>query len=174
MGVHAYKVWNGAAPLGSLLTKVTTGSGAVKTMLQLATPSTRMATIVGWGYTLDAVPASAGEIELVETDVAATGLTAHVAANIMQQMPGVPNSLLTLGTGATGYATGVAPTENTPTVTRLFDNAEVPPTAGATDLQYDWVFPYDKRPVVNISKFLRIRVNFGAAVNMSCYVDFEE
>lgn len=174
MGVHAYTAWNGAMPTTGLLTKVTTGSGAVKTMLQLATPSTRMLTVVSWGYTLDAVPASAGEIELVETDVAATALTAHVAAGIMPLMPGIPNSLLTLGTGATGYATGSAPTEGTPTATRLFDNAEVPPTAGATDLQYDYEFMPDKRPVVNISKFLRIRVNFGAAVNMSCYVTFEE
>lgn len=153
--------------------KVTTGT-SIKTMLQVATPSTRMIQLIAWGYTLDAVPASAGQIELLQTDVAATGLTAHVAAGLMPQQPGIPNSLMTLGTGATGYATGVAPTEGTTTASRVFDVGLVPTTAGATDLQYDYEWMPDARPVVDISKFLRVRVTFGAAVNMSCYLTWDE
>lgn len=170
MGVHRYIAWNGAAPTTAALVKVTTGT-AIKTMLQIATPSTRMIQLVSWGYTLDAIPGSAGEIELLQTDVAATGGTAHVASGLMQLMPGVPNSLMTLGTGATGYTFTV---EGTTTTSRVFDSAQVPPTAGATDVQYDYEFPEDYRPVVNISTFLRVRVTFGAAVNMSCYVVWEE
>ena len=174
MGVHRYITWNGAAPTTAAIVKQATGT-AIRTMLQLSTPSTRMIQLVGWGYTLDAVPGSAGEIELLQTDVACTGLTAHVAAGVTQLMPGVPNSLLTLGSGNTGYfASGNTLTEGSITATRVFDSAEIPPTAGATDLQYDYLFPEDYRPVVDISKFLRVRVTFGAAVNMSCYVIHEE
>lgn len=133
-----------------------------------------MIQLISWGYTLDAVPGSAGQIELLQTDVAATGLTAHVAAGVMALQPGIPNSLMTLGTNNTGYATGVAPTEGATTSTRVFDVGLVPPSAGATDLQYDYEWMPDARPVVDVSKFLRVRVTFGAAVNMSCYVVFDE
>jgi len=170
MGVHRYISWNGAAPTTAALVKVTTGT-VIKTMLQVATPSTRMIQLVSWGYTLDAVPSAAGEVELIQTDVAATGGTAHVAAGIVPLMPGVPASLMTLGTGATGYSFTV---EGATTASRLFDSAQVPPTAGATDLQYDYEFPEDYRPVVNISTFLRVRVTFGGAVSMSTYVVWEE
>lgn len=171
--MHRYICWNGAAPTTAALVKVTTGT-AIKTMLQISTPSTRMIQLVSWGYTLDAVPASAGQIELLQTDVAATGLTAHVAAGVMSLQPGIPNSLVTLGAGNTGYATGVAPTEGSTTATRVFDVGLVPPSAGATDLQYDYEWMPDARPVVDISKFLRVRVTFGSAVNMNCYVVWDE
>jgi len=170
MGVHRYIAWNGLAPTTAALVKVATGT-SIKTMLQISTPSTRMIQLVGWGYTLDAVPASAGEIELLQTDVAATTGTAHVAAGLMPMMPGVPASLMMLGTAATGYSFTA---EGTTTASRLFDSAQVPPTAGATDLQYDYEFPEDYRPVVDISKFLRVRVTFGGSVNMSTYIVWEE
>jgi hypothetical protein len=168
--VHRYICWNGAAPTTAALAKVTTGT-AIKTMLQIATPSTRMIQLVSWGYTLDAVPASAGQVELLQTDVAATTGTAHVAAGVMPLQPGIPNSLMTLGTAATGYSFTV---EGTTPASRIFDAALVPPTAGATDLQYDYEWMPDARPVVDISKFLRVRVTFGSAVNMSCYVAWDE
>lgn len=171
MGVHRYTTWNGAAPTTAALAKVTTGT-AIKTMLQLSTPSTRMIQLISWGYSLDAVPGSTGgQVELIETDVAATSGTAHVAAGVMPLMPGIPASLLTLGTGNTGYSFTV---EGTTTASRVFDAGLIPPTAGADDMTYDYEFMPDARPVVNISKFLRVRCTFAAAVNMSCYVTFEE
>lgn len=173
--MHRYICWNGAAPTTTALVKVTTGSGSVaKTMLQVSTPSTRMIQLISWGYTLDAVPASAGQIELLQTDVGATALTAHVAAGVMPLQPGIPNSLMTLGTGNTGFATSSAPTEGSTTASRLFDVGLVPSSAGATDLQYDYEWMPDARPVVDISKFLRVRATFSAAVNMNCYVVWDE
>lgn len=169
MSVQKYISWNSAMPTSSGLVKVSTGT-SIKTMLQIATPSTRMFTIVSWGYTLDAVPATSGQVELLETDVAAT-VTAHVAAGVQPLMPGVPASLATLSTSGTGYS---ASAEGTIAASRVFDNAQIPTTAGATDIQYDYEFMPDARPVVNVSKFLRVRVTFGAAVNMSCYVVWEE
>lgn len=141
-------------------------------MLQIAPPSNRMLTLISWGYTLDAVPASAGQVELLEVDVAAT-VTAHVAAGVMPLMAGssFPASLVTLGVAATGYT---ASNEGTPTTSRLFDVGLVPANAGATDLQYDYEWMPDARPVVNASKFLRVRATFGAAVNMNCYVVWDE
>jgi hypothetical protein len=32
----------------------------------------------------------------------------------------------------------------------------------------------DERPIVPVSKFLRVRVTFGSAVNMLCWVTFTE
>lgn len=139
-------------------------------MLQVATPSTRMIQLISWGYTLDAVPASAGQIELLQTDVAAT-VTAHVAAGVMPLQPGIPASLVPLNTGGTGYTATV---EGTTTASRVFDTALIPPSAGATDLQYDYEWMPDARPVVDVSKFLRVRVNFGSAVNLSCYCVWDE
>ncbi len=167
--MHRYLCWNGAAPTTAALAKVTTGT-AIKTMLQIATPSTRMIQLVSWGYTLDAVPSSAGQVELLQTDVAAT-VTAHVAAGVMPLQPGIPASLMTLGASATGFTATV---EGATTASRVFDVGLVPPSAGATDLQYDYEWMPDARPVVDISKFLRVRVTFGGAVNMSCYVTWDE
>ena len=170
--MHRYICWNGAAPTTAALTKVTTCT-SIKTMLQIATPSTRMITLISWGYTLDAVPGSTGgQIELLEVDVAAT-VTAHVAAGVMPLMAGssFPASLMTLGTTATGYT---STNEGTPTTSRLWDAALVPPSAGATDLQYDYEWMPDARPVINASKFLRVRATFAAAVNMNCYVVWDE
>lgn len=169
--MHRFICWNGAAPTSAALVKATTGT-SIKTMLQIATPSTRMIQLVSWGYTLDAVPGSTGgQIELLQTDVAATSGTAHVAAGVMPLMPGIPASLMTLGTGATGYTFG---SEGSTTASRVFDVGLVPPSAGATDLQYDYEWMPDARPVVDISKFLRVRVTFAAAVNMNCYVVWDE
>lgn len=171
--MHRYKVFNSAMPTTAAPVKVTTGT-AIKTMLQLATPATRMIQIISWGYELDAVPSAAGLVELVQTDVAATALTAHVAAGVQPLWPGIPASQLTLGTGATGYATGAAPTEGTPVNTRSFDTNLIPASAGAASVSYDYQFMPDERPVVSASAFLRVRATFGGAVNMLCWVCFDE
>lgn len=156
-------------PTTAAMVKVTTGT-TIKTMLQLATPSTRMIRVLSWGYCLDAVPSSAGLIELVQTDVAAT-VTAHVASGVQPLDPNAPASLLTLGTSATGYT---STNEGTPTATRSFDSNLIPPTAGASDLNYDMQFMPEEQPLIPISKFLRVRVTFGGAVNMLTYITFTE
>lgn len=171
--MHRYKIFNGAMPTTAAQGKVTTGT-AIKTMLQLATPSTRQIQLISWGVTLDQPPAttSVGVVELLQTDVAAT-VTAHVAAGVQPLVPGQPASLLTLGVGATGYTATV---EGATTASRVFDVVNFAGlTAGGTDIEpYVYQFMPDERPVVAVSSFLRIRATFGAAVNMNCWVCWDE
>lgn len=167
--MHRYKCFNGAMPTTAAQSKVTTGV-AIKTMLQIATPSTREIQLISWGFSLDAVPASAGEVELVQTDVAAT-VTAHVASGVQPLDPNAPASLMTLGTTATGYT---STNEGTVAATRTFDMNNIPPSAGAADLVYAYQWMPDERPIVAISKFLRVRATFGSAVNMTCWCVWDE
>lgn len=165
-----YIVWNAPMQTTAAMAKVTTGT-SIKTMLQLATPSTRMIRVLSWGYNLDAIPGSTGgQVELLQTDVAAT-VTAHVASGVQPMDPNAPASLLTLGGSATGYT---ASGEGSITATRTFDTNLIPPTAGAQEMDYDYQFLPEEQPVVAISKFLRVRATMASAVNMLCYVRFTE
>jgi hypothetical protein len=170
--MHRYKTWNGPMPTTAAQAAVTTGT-TIKTMLQLSTPSTRQLQIISWGFTVDNPPAttSQGVVELLETDVAAT-VTAHVAAGIQPLTPGAPASLLTLGTANTGYTSTV---EGSITTTRVFDvQREVGISNGAGPIGYSYQFMPDERPIVAVSKFLRVRVTFSAAVNMNCWIVWDE
>lgn len=170
MGIHEYRTGNYPMATTAAPASVATGT-SLKTMLQLATPSTRMVRLISWGFQLDALPASgSGVVELVETDVAAT-VTAHAASGVQPLYPGIPASLLTLGTSATGYT---ATAEGTVTTTRSFDTNKVNSTAGADSIDYVYQWMPDERPWVNISKFLRVRATFAATVNMLCWVCHEE
>lgn len=167
--MHRYTSYNGPMPTTAAQQKVTTGT-AIKTMLQISTPSTRQLQILSWGYALDGAPGTSGQIELIQTDVAAT-VTAHVASGVQPLDPNAPASLMTLGTGNTGYTATV---EGTITATRTFDVQLIGTVAGDTDLNYDRDFMPDERAIVAVSKFLRIRCTFGAAVNMTCWITWDE
>lgn len=145
---------------------ITTGT-AIKTLLQIATPSTEDLLVVAWGITFDGTSAAAPiKVELVQTDVAAT-VTAHTSTGIVNwNNPNGPGSLVTLGTSATGYT---ASAEGTTTATRMLDFQQVPPNGG-----YQYEFPLGREPQIPISKFLRIRVTAAAAVNAHCWVRWEE
>ncbi|MES2211462.1 MAG: hypothetical protein V4515_14960 [Chloroflexota bacterium] len=151
---------------------VSTGT-AVKTMLQLATPSTRQVAVLAWGYTLDDPPGADAVFELLQTDVAAT-VTAHVASGVQPLVPGMPASLLTLGVSATGY-TGSA--EGSITATRMFDVVGMSSTSAeaAPFLTYVHEFADYEVPVVDVSKFLRLRATTPTtAVDMRCWVLIDE
>lgn len=171
--MHRYKCWNGPMPTTAAQASVTTGT-AIKTMLQIATPAIREIQLISWGFTLSAPPAttSTGIIELIQTDVAAT-VTAHVAAGVQPVDPGLPASLMTLGVAATGYT---ATAEGSTTASRTLDVIEVPGlTAGGTAPGRDgYQFMPDERPLIAISRFLRVRVTFGAAVSMRCWIVWDE
>jgi hypothetical protein len=166
MSAKTYRAYNGAAPTTAALAPVTTGT-AIKTMLQIATPSTEQLRVVEWGISFDgSAAATPGKVELIETDVAAT-VTAHVAAGIVKvNSPNDVASLVTLGTAATGYT---ASAEGTTTASRLLDYQLIAPTG-----QYVIQYPLGREKEVAASKFLRIRVTFGTAVNAVCYVEWEE
>jgi hypothetical protein len=165
-----YIVWNGPAPTTAAFVKVTTGT-AIKTMSQLSTPATRQIRVYEWGFSLDVAPGAASVVELIQTDVAAT-VTAHVASGLVNLDPNGTASLLTLGVSNTGYT---ATAEGTTTASRLFDVKEIPLAAGASDLTYVKQFMPDARPIVAISKFLRVRATFAtSASNMATYVIYDE
>lgn len=164
-----YITFNGPSPTTAAQQKVTTGT-AIKTMLQLATPATRQIQILEWGFSLDAASAAVGQVELLQTDVAAT-VTAHVAAGVPNLDPNGAPSLLTLGTSATGYT---STSEGATAATRVFDARQISVAAGTTDLERNRTFMPDARPIVAVSKFLRVRCTFTSATNMTCWVLFTE
>lgn len=166
MAEKVYQAFNGPSPTTAGQVKVTTGT-AIKTLLQIAPPSTESLTIIEWGISFDGTAAATPILcELVETDVAAT-VTAHVAAGIVKMSaPSDVASLVTLSTTATGYT---ASAEGTITATRMLDAQLIAPTN-----QYIKQFPLGREPMVAASKFLRVRVTAGAAVNALCYVVWSE
>ena len=170
--MHRYTTWNGPMPTTAAQQAVTTGT-AIKTMLQLSTPSTRQIQLISWKFTVDAAPATTGVgvVELLQTDVAAT-VAAHVAAGVQPLDPNAPPSLLTLGASNTGYT---ASAEGTTTASRVFDVVNVAGVSnGASPTTYGYQFMPDERPLIAVSKFLRVRVTFSAAVNMRCAITWDE
>lgn len=142
--------------------KVATGT-SLKTLLQLATPSTTDIAVLAWGISFDAAPGALvpGVVSLVEVDVAATvtSLTPEKWGSAES-----PSSLCVGGTSATGYN---ASAEGSITASRLLDGQLIPPTTG-----YSLWFP--KMHKVGASKFLRIRALFPADVNALPWILFDE
>lgn len=164
---HVYKAYNYAQPTTAAFVPVTTGT-TIKTLLQIATPSTEDITILEWGIDFDGTAAAAPiKCELIDTDVAAT-VTAHGASGLIKMNgPNDAASLMTLSTTATGFT---ASGEGTPGATsRQLDSKQVAPNGG---YQYEW--PLGREPKVAVSRFLRIRVTAAAAVNANCWIRWEE
>lgn len=167
-----YRTWNSAMPTTAAQASVTTGT-AIKTMLQLATPSTRAIQLISWGFSIDDPAGADGIIELLQTDVAAT-VTAHAAAGVQPIDSNAPASLLTLGTSATGYT---ASAEGSTTASRVFDAVSLSSTSAeaAAAMVYSYQWMPDERPTIPISKFLRVRATTPTtAVDMRCWVTFLE
>lgn len=160
-----YTAWNTAMPTTAARTAVTTGT-SVKTMLQIATPSTRGLAVVKWGVRFATVPTAPIVCELVDTNVAAT-VTAHVAAGVQPANPGESASLMTLGTSATGYT---ASSEGSITATRTLDEYIVP--IGVVSWDYEWSL--GREPFVAVSRFLRVRMTTATAINATTYVTWVE
>jgi hypothetical protein len=146
--------------------KVTTGT-AIKTMLQFKplTPCN----IVEWGYSFDGFAAALpGQVELVETDVAAT-VTALANADITQydaqalQFGDPTTALISVGTSATGFTATV---EGTVTAARNLGGPQL--IAPTNELIYQ--SPLGYRAYCQANKFTRIRVTFATAINMTCYL----
>lgn len=165
-----YLIQNSAAGTTAAPVKVTTGT-AIKTMLQFKPSSTLPAKIIEWGCSFDgSAAATPGNIELLESDVAAT-VTALAAADITKFdaaaiAGGDPTTnLIQVGTSATGFT---ATAEGNTTVARLFDWQLI---AGTN--QYVKQFPLGREPICQVGKFVRIRMTFAAAVNAACYMLIE-
>lgn len=163
-----YLIGNGPQQTTAAFAAVTTGT-SIKTMLQVKPSATIQASIVEWGISLDGFAAALpGKVELIETDVAAT-VTASVAADITKVdsdalMGGDPTTnLIVVGTTSTGYTSSG---EGSITAVRNLDGPQfIAPTT-----QFSKQFPLGQEPVIQISKFARIRVTFGTAVNAYCWM----
>lgn len=165
-----YLIANGPMPTTAAQAVVTTGT-SIKTMLQVKASATNPIKIVEWGISFDGSAAATPiKCELLETDVAAT-VTASAAADIAKLdgaaiASGDPTTnLIPVGTTSTGYT---STSEGTITAVRMFDAQLVAPTNG-----YVKQFPLGREPVLQVSKFGRIRVTAGAAVNAYCYMVVE-
>jgi len=147
---------------GHAIVEIATGM-AIKTLLQVATPSTTDIRVVAWGISFDGVSASAapGVITLIDTDVAATvtTLTPEEWSSVDS-----PSSLCVGGASATGYN---ATAEGTIAGSTILDGQNVHPQMG-----YSIWLP--ERPKIKASRFLRIRALFAADVNGIPWILWEE
>lgn len=159
---------NGPMQTTSSFASVTTGT-AIKTMLQVKPSATVVMKVKAWGISFDGFAAALpGKVELIETDVAAT-VTATATADITKLdgdalSGGDPvTNLIPVGTTSTGYT---STSEGSITAIRNIDGPQF--IAPTTQYSYEWAL--GNEPVIQISRFLRIRVLFGAAVNCYCWV----
>lgn len=159
---------NGPMPTTASFAPVTTGT-AIKTMMQIKPSATQPIKLAGWGCSFDGFAAALpGKVELIETDVAAT-VTAYAAADLTKLdgeglVLGDPTTnLIQVGASASGYT---ASAEGSITAIRNLDT----PRFIAPTTQFDYQFPLGREPLIQVSKFARIRVLFGTAVNCYCYM----
>lgn len=156
--------FNGVEPTTAKRVAVATGT-AIKTLMQVATPSTKGITVFEWGICFDgSAAATPGSVELIETDVAATSGTSVTPTKWGGHAGDV--SLCVGGTGATNHSPSA---EGTITAVRSFDSQLISPTN-----QYVKQFPLGREPFVPASKFLRVRVHFAASINAICWIIWEE
>lgn len=175
MSASTYIVYNSAMATTAAPVKQPTGT-AIRTMMQIRPATGVLIRPVAWGCSFDAsAAATPGIVELIEVDVAATMSTAYAAADVQPYgnatapantagSTGVP---LNLSTTTSGFATA-AVTEGTTTASRMADLHLIAPTN-----QYMQQWPLAREFDVQPQKFLRVRVTFGATVNMICWIIFE-
>lgn len=164
MARKLYFAANGASPTTAAQVVVATGT-AIKSLLQVATPSTTDIVVVEWGISFDGSSATTPiKVELLQTDVAATSGTSLTPT--IWGDPNAPASLCVGGTGSTCFSPSA---EGSITAVRMFDVQLIAPTN-----QYVKQFPLGREPQMPISKFLRVRVTAGTTVNAYCYIIWEE
>lgn len=169
-----YRFYNGASPTTAGQVAQPTGT-AIRTMLQVLLGATVAGRIKGWGWTGSGVtPDTPGTVELIETDVAATSLTALAAADIVKRdsmalLCGDPTTaLVQVGTNKTGFNASGGASEGSTTSARQLDAKKIGPTT-----QFEIQFPLGDEPVVQVGKYCRIRNTFGTTVDVICWVDIE-
>lgn len=163
-----YLLGNGPMQTTAVFATVATGA-SIKTMMQVKPSATIQAKIIEWGISFDgSAAATPGKVELIETDVAAT-VTAFAAADITKYdsdalMGGDPTTnLIQVGTTSSGYTSSA---EGSITAVR---NLDAPQLIAPTN-QFIKQFPLGREPIIQVGKFARIRVTFGASINAYCYM----
>lgn len=155
---------NTSAPFAPVEVATTTSA---KTLVQVLVPSTTDIRIAGWGISFDGVTATdpAGICEMLDcTSSSAATVTSFTPDKYSN--PNAQASLCVGGTTSTGYnASG----EGTLTAMRLLDCQNVHPQTG-----YGVWYPTDARPVVTVSRQVRIRVTFSVTINAVPWIVWEE
>jgi hypothetical protein len=162
---------SGAMQTTGAFASIATGT-SIKTLLQVQASATLPLKVVEWGISFDGSSAATpGKVELIETDVAAT-VTASAAADLTKcdgeaLMAGnLTTNLIQVGTTGTGYG---ASGEGSVAAVRNLDGPQfIAPTN-----QFIKQFPLGDYRMVQVGKFLRIRVTFGSTVNAYAYVVVE-
>jgi hypothetical protein len=154
-----------AIPRASNIPIVVATGTAVKTVLQVATPSTTDIRVDGWGITFAGiVPTNpAGICTLGDFDVAATVTTLTPEEWSSDDLTA---SLCVGGATATGYNASAEGTIGA--TTRILDSQQIHPQSG-----YSVWFP-EPGPRVKASRFLRIRCTFSVDVNCLPWVLWKE
>jgi hypothetical protein len=169
-----YHIGNGPMQTTAQFAGVTTGT-AIKTMLQVKPSATLLAKIIEWGFSWDGHASNTGlQVELIETDVAAT-VTAAVLADITKYDAAAlaggdqTTNLIQVGTTSTGYT---ATAEGSITAVRNLGPSSY--EYGVQAGKFVQQFPLGREPVIQIGKFGRIRaLAAGNAVTMKCYMVIE-
>ncbi len=164
-----YLVSNGPVQSPAAAMSVLPTGTSIKTMLQVKPGTTTPLWICEWGVSFDgSAAATPGKVELLETDVAAT-VVAFVANDITKLDAGAiaggdpTTAIFSVGTSASGYQ---ASAEGSITSIRYLDS----PKLIAPTNQYEKQFPLAIWPMIQVSKFARIRITFATTVNMYCYM----
>lgn len=165
MARRRYIAWNGAMPTTAAIPSVTTGT-VIKTMLQLK-PTTPIA-IIEWGYYFDIIPTAKVTVELCTTGtIGVAALTTYNAADLMKYDDSTGGaSLASIAANASGFTS--SSTEGSITAVRSIQQRS------EWGQSYEKQFPLDREPGVQANDFLRIRVTTATALNMLCYVAWEE
>jgi len=145
--------------------QVNTGT-SLKTVLQVATPSNSGLVIEGWGISFEGV-ASTGvpiQVDFVDVNVAATGLS-----SITPDKWGSADAQTSLCIGGSALTGSNATAEGTITNSRIIDSQLVHPQSG-----YSVWYPESTTPGVGYSRFLRIRVTAGTAVDCIPWIMWSE
>jgi len=159
-----YWVQNTAQGGAAAPVKVATGT-TIKSMIQIAVPSTVAVRIVEWGCSFD-TPASASIIacELFGTTTALTHNTDVTYTALEYASFSAVPSLTTCQ-----VASGGAFTETTPSAYRPFDWQLIVPPA-----QFVKQWPLGREPQSNLSTYVRVRVTASVTCNMAAYILWEE
>jgi hypothetical protein len=141
-------------------------SGTAKTILQIKAPTVQGIRIIEWGYGLSAAPAAPLQVELVDTGTVAATVTT-IGSGIRAYNGLQTTSNCQTGTSATGFN---ASAEGSITASRLFAYHY------ESGLYFVEQFPLGREPDIPAGDILRIRVTptSSAAVNLQCYIVWEE
>lgn len=169
-----YLLPSGVMPTTAVLVAIASGTN-IKTIQQakLGANINMTGKIVEWGISFDgSAAATPGVVELLSTKAIGATVTEYVAADIINLED--PNAAAVtddqpFAFTASGDESGYnASAEGSIVATRIFDAQYIAPTN-----QYVKQFPLGREPRFNASEFIRIRVHFGATVNVRSYMIIE-